>query len=92
MACEPIIVILGQYFGATIMLLAASTALTVIILNMYHRGAFGNDVPTWLRILVLDWLARFMCLKSRVDNNLSEKKHDHTKHKNKVSTVYNTLL
>ena len=62
---------LGSYFGATIVLLAISTALTVVVLNIHHRGTFGNKVPKWLRTIVLDWLALPMLLKDKVEHNVS---------------------
>ena len=61
----------GSYFGATIILLAMSTAWTVVILNIHHRGAFRNKVPTWIRKVVLNWLASIMLLKNKVDHNLT---------------------
>ena len=64
----------AQYFGATIVLLATSTALTVIVLNVYYRGAFGNEVPPFVQTVVLNWMARLMCLKKRVDDNFTPPK------------------
>ena len=65
--------IVAQYFGATIMMLASSTGVTVVLINVHYRGVFGNQVPVVVRTLVLDWLARLMCLKEIVDNNVSDK-------------------
>ena len=42
-----------------------------MILNIHHRGAFGNKVPTWIRKVVLNWLASIMLLKNKVDHNLT---------------------
>ena len=66
-----LILVSGSYFGATIILLAMSTALTVVILNIHHRGAFGNKVPKWIRTVVLNWLASVMLLKDKVEDNVS---------------------
>ena len=48
-----------------------STAWTVVILNIHHRGAFGNKVPNWIREVVLNWLASIMLLKNKVNHNLT---------------------
>ena len=66
--------ITAQYFGATIMMLATSTAVTVVIINVHYRGVFGNDVPIIVRKIVLEWLSRPMCLKGLVDENVSIRK------------------
>ena len=50
----------AQYFGANIMLLSISTALTVLVLNIHHRGSRGNPVPAMVQRVVLDWLARIL--------------------------------
>ena len=70
----PYLLFTGQYFEATIVLLALSTALTVVIINIHHRGKFNNQVPFWIRKLVLDWLARPLRLKATVDAHLTEAK------------------
>ena len=50
----------AQYFGATIFLLSISTALTVLVLNVHHRGSLGNPVPPVVQLVVLDWLAKIL--------------------------------
>ena len=68
------------------MMLATSTAVTVIVINVHYRGVFGNQVPKIVRLLVLNWLARAMRLKDRVDQNLTPRE----KKSNKVG--YTTKL
>ena len=53
----------GQYFGATVIIMALSTAFTVVILNIHHSGAYKKQVPPWIRTLVLEWLATLVLLK-----------------------------
>lgn len=62
----------AQYFAAVIIILALSTAITVIILNIHCRGAHKIDVPRWMRILVLHWFARIVCMQSFVDANMEK--------------------
>ena len=64
----------AKYFGAVIIML--STATTVLIINSYFRGILGNEVPPFLRKLVLNWIARFVGLKRIVDDNFTDT-YDH---------------
>ena len=48
------------------MLLAISTSLTVLVLNVHHRGSLGNPVPQLVQLVVLDWLSRMLGLGKRV--------------------------
>jgi hypothetical protein len=52
----------GQFFGTTIFLLSLSSAMTVVIMKLHFSGEHGDRVPAWLRKMVLDWLARFVCM------------------------------
>ncbi len=51
------------------MMLAVCTSITVVILNLHHRGKFGTKVPRLIQVLVLNWMARIMFLKDTVDRN-----------------------
>ena len=65
----------AQYFGATIVLLAISTSLTVLVLNVHYRGSLNNPVPPLVQLVVLNWLARLLRLGKRV----------HDKHKGRLN-------
>ena len=41
-----------------------SVCLTVLVLNLHHRDA-ECPVPRWTRILVLNYLARLLCVRAR---------------------------
>lgn len=64
-----------------------SICLTVLVLNVHHRGQ-NQKVPGWLKKLVLIYLARLVCLKTRsrrkhmVIDKIYVKKHEKIK-KNK---------
>ena len=53
---------IAEYFGATIVLLSISTSLTVLVLNVHHRGSHGKPVSSIVRLVVLDWLAKMLGL------------------------------
>ena len=65
----------AQYFGANIVLISISTALTVLVLNIHHRGSRGNPVPAMVQKVVLDWLARILgmgkCVPGKNKGNLN---------------------
>lgn len=59
--------LVAQYFGAVVILIAISTATSVIIVNLHFRGERSHKVPRWMKKLVLDWTARIVCIKGTVD-------------------------
>lgn len=52
--------LLGQYYFATLLELAFALIITTIILNIYHRT--NRHMPAWLRVVLLEWLARVVFL------------------------------
>ena len=58
----------AQYFGATIVLLATSTSLTVMVLNVHYRGSLGRPVPSVVQLVVLVWLAWILGLGKQTAN------------------------
>ena len=55
--------------------MALSMAFTVVILNIHHRGSHKRLVSSWIRTLVLDWIATIVMLKHIV------RRHDTAKTK-----------
>ncbi len=66
----------GIYFAATVFLLSLCIAMTVVILNLHHKGGFKNKMPRMTQILILNWLAKLVCLKGRIDRNISQNLKD----------------
>ncbi|XP_070553662.1 neuronal acetylcholine receptor subunit alpha-7-like [Ptychodera flava] len=55
--------LLGEYFAATMVLISLSVAFNVVVLNLNEWGKNGTyDVPRWIRVIVLHYLASFLCL------------------------------
>lgn len=52
----------GKYYIATMTMIAASTALTIFIMNVHHCGPGARPVPPWARRLILHHLARALCV------------------------------
>ena len=45
-------------------LVSVSTLMTVIVLHIHHRGTYAGRPPSWFSRLVLDYMARILCLRS----------------------------
>lgn len=51
------VLFLGMYYGVSICLVTFASALSVVTLNIYHRGVRGAAVPRILRKITLEKLA-----------------------------------
>ncbi|XP_072898043.1 neuronal acetylcholine receptor subunit alpha-10-like [Hemitrygon akajei] len=52
--------LLGKYYIATMAMMTASTALTVLIMNIHYCGPEAKPVPRWAEVLILGHMARFL--------------------------------
>nr|AWC68049.1 nicotinic acetylcholine receptor alpha 5 [Leptinotarsa decemlineata] len=59
--------LISMYYGVSICLVSFASALSVVTLNIYHRGVRGAAVPGLLRNVVLEKLAPLVFM--RFDNN-----------------------
>ncbi|KAA0194923.1 hypothetical protein HAZT_HAZT005347 [Hyalella azteca] len=50
------------YYGVTICLVTLASALSVLTLNLHHRGLRGVEVPPLARKIILGWGAKFVLL------------------------------
>ncbi|XP_023330652.1 neuronal acetylcholine receptor subunit alpha-10 isoform X2 [Eurytemora carolleeae] len=55
--------LIGLYYGVTISLVSFATGLSVVTLNLHHRGLRGRRVPRVLRYIVFNILARFLLIQ-----------------------------
>ncbi|KAF7652689.1 hypothetical protein LDENG_00093880 [Lucifuga dentata] len=60
--------LIGKYYIATMTMIAASTALTIFIMNIHHCGPEARPVPEWVQRLILSHLAR-ICFVYEVGEN-----------------------
>ena len=60
-------IIVGLYYGVSICLVSFASGLSVVTLNLHHRGLRGTAVPFYLRRIILDCLARIVFLKFEAD-------------------------
>ncbi|XP_063058151.1 5-hydroxytryptamine receptor 3A-like [Engraulis encrasicolus] len=64
------------FFSICLALMVASLLETIIITNVLHNSHDYSDVPRWVRFLVIDLLARLVCLSRKTPDDkatLSEK-------------------
>ncbi|KAL1122815.1 hypothetical protein AAG570_003141, partial [Ranatra chinensis] len=65
--------LISLYYGVSICLVTFASGLSVVTLNVYHRGVRGTKVPAFLKSVVLDKLAGllFLQLEPRQNDNHS---------------------
>jgi len=54
--------VVGLYYGITIAIVSFATAMTVLTLNIHHGGNGGREVPSIIRAICLDYLAKLFCI------------------------------
>lgn len=69
----------AQYFLAVLFVLALSSAFTVMVLNLHNRGDLGEEVPMWMRKLIMNWLAKITGMADLVEINQRKHKATSTK-------------
>ncbi|KAG7458711.1 hypothetical protein MATL_G00223590 [Megalops atlanticus] len=50
--------IIGKYYIATMIMITASTALTIFIMNIHFCGAEAKPVPHWAKVLIIDYMSK----------------------------------
>ncbi|XP_063058149.1 5-hydroxytryptamine receptor 3A-like [Engraulis encrasicolus] len=61
--------LLNVFFSICLALMVASLLETIIITNILHNSHDYPDVPRWLRFLVIDLLARLVCLSRKTPDD-----------------------
>ncbi|CAL4103525.1 unnamed protein product, partial [Meganyctiphanes norvegica] len=54
--------LISLYYGVTICLVSFASGLSVLTLNIHHRGIRGIEVPSFLKKLILGWVAKMVFL------------------------------
>ena len=53
-------VIPGKYYIATMALITASTALTIMVMNIHFCGAEARPVTRWAKVVILKYMSRIL--------------------------------
>ncbi|XP_053556248.1 neuronal acetylcholine receptor subunit alpha-9 [Bombina bombina] len=50
--------LIGKYYIATMTMITASTALTIIIMNIHLCGAEAKPIPRWAKVVILNYMSK----------------------------------
>ncbi|CAH1794967.1 unnamed protein product [Owenia fusiformis] len=59
--------LIGAYYCLNMIMITLSTFLSVIVINLYFRGDRRNRVPKFVKTLMIDWVARILCMRGELN-------------------------
>ena len=77
----------GLYYGVSICLVSFASALSVVTLNLHHRGLRGTEVPYILRRIILDGLGRLVFLRFDVPKTFNKESNGSSSEKADTKTA-----
>ncbi|XP_069869283.1 neuronal acetylcholine receptor subunit alpha-9 [Dipodomys merriami] len=80
--------LIGKYYIATMALITASTALTIMVMNIHFCGAEARPVPHWARVVILKHMARILFVYDVGENCLRPR---HPQEPDHLTKVYSKL-
>ncbi|XP_029430193.1 neuronal acetylcholine receptor subunit beta-4 isoform X2 [Rhinatrema bivittatum] len=60
--------LIGKYLMFTMVLVTFSIVTTVCVLNVHHRSPSTHTMPPWVKLIFLERLPAYLCLKRPKDN------------------------
>lgn len=81
-------VIPGKYYIATMALITASTALTIMVMNIHFCGAEARPVPRWAKVVILKYMSRILFVYDVGESCLSPRRSQEPE---QITKVYSTL-
>ncbi|XP_071533387.1 neuronal acetylcholine receptor subunit alpha-10-like [Panulirus ornatus] len=67
--------LIGLYYGVTISLVSFATGLSVVTLNIHHRGMRGREVPSFVKKIVFSYMAKMMCIRLDIPDPMGGQGH-----------------
>ncbi|KAL5006859.1 hypothetical protein ScPMuIL_015665 [Solemya velum] len=58
-----VVPLIGMYYGITIAIVSSATGMTVLTLNIHHKGTRGHGVPPLLKRICFGVFAKFLFIK-----------------------------
>ncbi|XP_048849249.1 neuronal acetylcholine receptor subunit alpha-7-like isoform X1 [Brienomyrus brachyistius] len=55
--------LIGQYFASIMIIVGMSVIATVVVLQYHHHDPNGGDMPKWVQLVLLQWVAWFLRMK-----------------------------
>ncbi|CAO2639800.1 Neuronal acetylcholine receptor subunit alpha-9 [Lemmus lemmus] len=80
--------LIGKYYIATMALITASTALTIMVMNIHFCGAEARPVPHWAKVVILKYMSRILFVYDVGESCLSP---HHSQEAEQLTKVYSTL-
>uniref|UniRef100_H2TVF6 Neuronal acetylcholine receptor subunit alpha-7 n=1 Tax=Takifugu rubripes TaxID=31033 RepID=H2TVF6_TAKRU len=55
--------LIGQYFASIMIIVGMSVVATVVVLQYHHHDPNGGNMPKWVQLVLLQWVAWFLRMK-----------------------------
>uniref|UniRef100_A0A8C9VVY3 Neuronal acetylcholine receptor subunit alpha-7 n=1 Tax=Scleropages formosus TaxID=113540 RepID=A0A8C9VVY3_SCLFO len=55
--------LIGQYFASIMIIVGMSVIATVVVLQYHHHEPNGGNMPKWVQLVLLQWVAWFLRMK-----------------------------
>ncbi|XP_063041883.1 cholinergic receptor, nicotinic, alpha 11 [Engraulis encrasicolus] len=55
--------LIGQYFASIMIIVGMSVIATVVVLQYHHHDPSGGNMPKWMQLVLLQWVAWFLRMK-----------------------------
>uniref|UniRef100_H3C634 Neuronal acetylcholine receptor subunit alpha-7 n=1 Tax=Tetraodon nigroviridis TaxID=99883 RepID=H3C634_TETNG len=60
--------LIGQYFASIMIIVGMSVVATVVVLQYHHHDPNGGNMPKWVQLVLLQWVAWFLRMKRPGEN------------------------
>ncbi|XP_068189626.1 cholinergic receptor, nicotinic, alpha 11 isoform X2 [Antennarius striatus] len=65
--------LIGQYFASIMIIVGMSVIATVVVLQYHHHDPNGGNMPKWVQLVLLQWVAWFLRMKRPGENDNPER-------------------
>ncbi|XP_010766197.1 cholinergic receptor, nicotinic, alpha 11 [Notothenia coriiceps] len=65
--------LIGQYFASIMIIVGMSVMATVVVLQYHHHDPNGGNMPKWVQLVLLQWVAWFLRMKRPGENDDPER-------------------
>ncbi|XP_034016775.1 cholinergic receptor, nicotinic, alpha 11 isoform X1 [Thalassophryne amazonica] len=65
--------LIGQYFASIMVIVGMSVIATVVVLQYHYHDPNGGNMPKWVQLVLLQWVAWFLRMKRPGENNDPER-------------------
>ncbi|XP_076864248.1 cholinergic receptor, nicotinic, alpha 11 isoform X1 [Brachyhypopomus gauderio] len=65
--------LIGQYFASIMIIVGMSVIATVVVLQYHHHDPNGGNMPKWVQLVLLQWVAWFLRMKRPGEGEVAER-------------------